>query len=236
MEERDAAAFHLSDDSDAEGTRAYHALSRLAVAGLAPGIFSFTALVDSIFWVVPLLGTIASGAALWRIDPRATAGRRAALAGLLLSVTFGVAVPVDDYVSDRLLLGEARQFAALWFRFLAEGEPRKAYQLTIYPDSRLPLDDTLEDFFAHNPRQRQQMEDYLKLPLVRRLLTLGKKAEVRFDRAVHGMGDRAETLQLLYTVRYDTPEGAKTFSANLQPRVVSLGQGAGQLATGPHGG
>ena len=147
------------------------------------------------------------------------------LAGLLLSVTFGVAVPVDAYVSDRLLLGEARQFAALWFRFLADGEPQKAYQLTIYPGARLPLDETLEDFFAHDPRQRKQMDVYLENPLVRRLLALGKKAEVRFAREIHGMGDRAETLQLFYTVRCDTPQGPKTFSAHLGLEWFPLGKG-----------
>ena len=91
--------------------------------------------------------------------------------------------------------------------------------------ARLPLDETLEDFFAHNPRQRKQMDVYFENPLVRRLLALGKKAEVRFDREVHGMGDRAETLQLFYTVRCDTPQGPKTFSAHLGLEWFPLGKG-----------
>ena len=46
-----------------------------------------------------------------------------------------------------MVRSEARQFAPLWFKYLAQDEPQKAYQLTLGPQSRRPLDDRLWAFY-----------------------------------------------------------------------------------------
>ena len=126
MSEPHAAPFRLSDAQDADLVR-YHALSRLAVAGLVLGLLSALSVLAPMLWIVPGLGVIVSGTALWQINRNAPAlaGRRLAQGGLLLSIALGVAVPVDWFVYRRLVRKEARQFAAMWFEYLEARRSRK---------------------------------------------------------------------------------------------------------------
>ena len=69
--------------------------------------------------------------ALWQIAVQAPnlVGRKAALAGLLLGVTFAVAVPTDTGLYRYFIRREARQFAAQWIEDVRNGDVLAAHRV-----------------------------------------------------------------------------------------------------------
>ncbi len=70
------------------------------------------------------------------------------------------------------------------------------------------------------------MEDYLKTPLVQKLLALGPGAEVRY----YGSGNQAssdegEEVELIYAVTHAGPKGPTTFLAKLLLLRIKLDGG-----------
>ena len=141
---------HITDPQDAE-LAAYRALAGQAVLGLIFGLLAPLALVDPMLWSIPVVGVFLSGWAIRRIKnaPRRWPAGRWPLAGLTLSLLFLAAVPADWFAYRRMVRNEARQFSALWFKYLTHDDPQKAHQLTLAPQSRQPLDDRLWDFYRN---------------------------------------------------------------------------------------
>ena len=80
------------------------------------------------------------------------------------------------------------------------------------PQVRQPLDHRLWAFYRNDPRLRQQLEGYVKIPLVRTLLALGPKAQVRFYETVgqtHENND--DMVEQLYAVTYEEEGEKKSF-------------------------
>ena len=171
---------HISDHRDAEFA-AYRALAPQAVAGLIFGLLAPLALIDPLLCLMPALGLLFSCWALRRIknDSSALTGRGMAMVGLTISLLIAVAAPTEWLVYRWRVRDEARQFSALWFRYLVQDEPQKAHQLTMPPQRRLPFDQRLWDFYR-NPRSREALQGYVSSPTVRALLTLGPRSRVRF--------------------------------------------------------
>jgi len=215
---------HITDRQDAEFA-AYRALTVQAVAGLIFGLLAPLALLAPVFWAMPALGVFFSGWALRRIkrDPTALTGRKLAWAGLSLSLLFAAAAPADWLVYRRIVRDEARQFSALWFRYLTHDEPQKAHQLTVPPQSRQPLDDHLWAFYRNAPRSRQALEGYVKSPLVRTLLALGPRAVVRFyETAGQSHDDNNDLVELFYAVTYEEEGETKSFFVAVQALRMKL--------------
>jgi hypothetical protein len=201
-------------DADETDVATFQSVSGLAVAGLVIGLLAPSAMLDPMFWVVPLVGIAVGAWALWQIRRRAGAlvGRKAALAGLLLSVVFAAAAPTDWTVYRWRLRSEARQVADLWFECLRRQEPHKAYQLLLDPMSRRPLDERLWAVYRETPRWRDALVKYVAQPLPRTLLALGPKATVRYCECPdQGEADDKPWVQLLYAVTYDEGAGPTTF-------------------------
>ncbi len=213
-----------SFDSD---VAAYRSLSRPAAAGLILGSLSFTAFLHPAFWAFPAFAFVFS---LWGIfavlrRPNELIGLRAAQIGLVLAAFFGAAAPCADFCYRNAVRAEARQFAATWFQLLADGRPELAHMLTLAPDSRRPLDDAAWDLYKTDLKQRVALESYVapttdaKTPnLIRVLLALGKKAEVRyFDTISETVGDNGGDLLLQrYSVTYAEDGKKKSFFIHLQ--------------------
>lgn len=212
---------------------AYHSVSGLAITALLLGLLSITALLGPAFWILPILGLVASLWALWQLSRYGAAlvGRTAALVGLVLVVTFGTAALTDWFVYREMVRREAVQFGLLWFDSLKTGRPWAAMQLAESPVSRAPLDKVpkppahavveVAPGFSSDPWKN--MDFYVARPLVRFLLTMGDKAEVRaFDTEFQGAeGDRDQVNQV-YAVTY--PDGAekKTFFVTLSLERLRL--------------
>jgi hypothetical protein len=204
---------HITDPQDAE-VAAYHALAGQAVLGLIFALLAPLALVDPMLWSIPAAGVFLSGWAIRRIKNHAPelAGRKMALAGLTLSLLFAAAVPADWFAYRRMVGNEARQFAALWFKYLNRDDPQKAHQLTLAPQWRRPSDNSLWDFYRGAPRLREQLESYVKMPLVRTLLALGPRAEVRFyQTAGQARQNDNDLVEQLYAVTYEEGSERKSF-------------------------
>ena len=115
-------------------------------------------------------------------------GRKAALAGVWLAV-FSLTAACSDWFYFRVRIkAEARQAALFWFELLAQDRPELAYQLTLLPRDRRPLDERIWDYYVDEERDKRYtaLKNYVAPSkddqppnLVRTLLALGKSAEVR---------------------------------------------------------
>lgn len=228
----------LTDGPDAEIAQ-YRAVSGLGVAGLIFGLLGPVAMFGPLLWIVPLWGIVLCGLALWQIRQNAPglAGRKAALLGLIFSLLFGAAAPTSWLSYRWVIRREARQFAGQWFEFLRDDQPHKAYQLTLHPKSRQPLDDqTLKGFYRPGAPGREELDNYVSLRLIRTLRALGEKARVRYyqtDGQTH-TGEK-DVLYQIYAVTYQDPQAGKrkTFFVSLKMERLKLntGQAEWQLAS-----
>ena len=232
----------LSDDQDAEIAR-YRAVSGLGVAGLFFGLLSPVAMIAPLLWIVPLWGIFLCGLALWQISQNAPAltGRKAALLGLIFSLLFGAAAPTSWLSYRWVIRREARRFAGQWFEFLRDDQPHKAYQLTLHPKSRQPLDDkTLKGFYRQGSRGREELDNYASQRLIRTLRALGKKAQVRYYQTDdQGHAGERDVVYQTYAVTYEDRQAGKkkTFfvSLKMDRLKVNTGQAEWQLS-GAEGG
>ena len=219
---------HLSDHDDSQ-VAAYHALSVSAVAGLVLGALSPAAMFDPTLWALPIAGILLCGWGLWRIARNAPAliGRKAALAGLLLSLFFGAAAATDWCARRMPVRRGARQFAGTWFEMLAQGKPRSAHQLTLHPRYRRTLDEHLEQLYHEGSRWREQYDAYIAKPLIAKLLDLGPQAEVRCRRTSGPRSSqRGEYVGLLYAVTHGEPGRRATIFVDMQLERLQPDNGA----------
>ncbi len=229
----------LTDRQDAKLAE-YQALSGLAVAGLIFGLLSPLWMIDPLLWLLPAppLGILFSTLALWQIARHAPTlvGRKAALAGLILSILFGTAAPANSLAYRWAVRREALQFAHQWFEFLRLDQPHKAFQLTRHPKSRQPLDDgSLRDFYRPGSPARDELDNYLALPLIRTLRALRHNAQVRYfqtDGQGH-LGEKDTVIQTFAVTYPDRQDGAKkTFFIRLNMERFRLDTGEAEWQLG----
>ncbi len=202
---------HISDSQDAE-LAAYRSISGLAIIGLILGLLAPLAMVDPVLWLLPIPGVIVNWMALRRIRFAGPSmmGRKIAILGAAISLAFLAAAPAEWFVYRKIVRDEARQFADMWFRYLAHDEPQMAYQLTIAPRSRQPLNDQLLSYYQSNRDLSQQLESYANGSPVRSLLALGPRAQVRFYQTIdQTRGEALDQIAVCYAVTYDE-QGEKT--------------------------
>ena len=221
---------HITDRHDTE-LAAYRALPGQAVLGLILGLLAPLAIVDPLLWTIPALGAVLSWWALRRIrnNAPAMAGRGMAWVGLTLSLLLLAAAPTDWLAYRQLLRHEAQQFSALWFRYLLHDEPQKAHQLTTLPQFRESLDAHLWAVYRNSPELRRDLEHYVEQPLVRTLLALGPRAQVRFYDTVDQMHDAGrEFIDQAYAVTYEEDGQRKSFFVAVRmARMKFVSGGAG---------
>jgi hypothetical protein len=195
-----------------ESEIAFQSMEPWAILGLILGLLSAAAMIAPILWLLPLFGVLTSVVALRRIRLEAgRMGRTAALVGLGLSAFFGVA-PVARAAAAWVMLSEqARPMADQFFEYLRQDSPEKALMLQFTPDARQPLDDMLWVFYRNDSEGKAQLKRFVSHSLVRTLLALGKKADVRFYKThtVATDGTRAQ-VDYWYTVTWSDESGKKT--------------------------
>lgn len=100
----------------------YLPVSRVAVAAAAMGVLSSLALATPMLWILPLVGIALAVTALADVArPGAEkAGRLAALAGLALSVGFGMQAVTSAVVSRRIAESRAEAVVHAWLDALGE--------------------------------------------------------------------------------------------------------------------
>lgn len=212
----------MSGDDDRQP---YQAVSLHAVLSLACGLAGPLTFVGPLGSLAAWAGIILAVAALRRIARNAPhlTGRKAAWAGLTLSTVFATAGPVEWVVSRQRVAAEAVQFAQFWFDFLRENQPQKAFQLTLHPHLRQPLDASLWEFYTQGPRWRHELDDYVAQPAVRTLLALGPRADVRFYQIDNQDRERDHDLvSPVFAVTFDEAGRKKTFFVRLKLERMRL--------------
>jgi len=225
----------LTDGQDAEIAQ-YRAWSGLAATGLILGLLSPFWMIDPLLWLLPVppTGVLLSLLALRQIRLHAPvlAGRQAAVLGLTLCLLFGAAAPSNWLCYRWAVCREARKFARQWSDFLAQGQPQKAYQLTLHPKYRPPLDDeALQGTYRQGSAAGKELENYRTQPLIRALVALGERAQVRYyqtDGMVHS-GEKDVVFQIYAVTYQDSWSGGtgekKSFFVSLEMYRLRLGNG-----------
>lgn len=196
----------------------YQAISAMAVGGLLLGLLAAGAMLWPLLWIVPPLGIVVSLVALWRIEhqPTVLTGKMFALVGLALSVFFVALVPTNKIIYDRAIRQEARHFASIWFDALRNGQVVEAYQLTLDPRVRRPLNQLEAAVREPESDPRKGLKEYVAEQDVRTLLALGDKAQVRYYATEFQSSEPGhESLVVVYAVTYDDKGEKKTFFIRL---------------------
>jgi hypothetical protein len=230
---------HITDSQDEEFA-AYRPLCGLSFVALFVGILAPLALAGRVFWLIPVFGVVIAWLALHRINAAAPnlKGRTVAVLGAALSLIFLAAAPTERFVSRKLLYDEARDFAEIWFRCLAQDEPDKAHQLTVSPVLRRPLNASLWSYYRNTKDLPEQLGRYANGPVVRTLLALGPRARVRFYQTVsQDHMSRADVVQLCYAVTFEEHDEKTSFFVLLHLRRDQFSSGrAGWSITQAQGG
>lgn len=212
-----------NNDEPAEG---YRPVSAAAAAALFLGLLSPLTLEYPLFVILPFLAAALALLALLRSFRRSPhlLGRKAALAGLLLASASVAAAISQQFVLEGALDREAAATGLQWFTLLADNHPEKAYQLTLLPDERQPLDDdrALRAFYGKAPHLQAALDRYVQFDAVRTLLALGPKAAVRYERlrSESALGSSA-ALELEFVVTFDEAGAKKTLRIALpMQRIV----------------
>ena len=199
-----------------EDLRSYGSVSGWAVASLLCGILSAVALFSDVLLIVPAIGVFTAFLALRRIsDPSyAVIGRKPALIGLTLSIMFAVAVPVERIAERWLIIRDADQFARLWFALLSENKPIEALRLEIDPIERQGYKgkQQIVDSYRRREGGSEQVKYFFQDPLIKTLIALKGRAEVRFyENEVYAPSKTRSLVVNVYAITYQQNGRRHTF-------------------------
>lgn len=190
-----------------EDLRSYGSVSGWAVASALCGVLSAVALFSDVLLIVPAIGAFMAILALRRIsDPAyAVIGRTPALVGLVLSIVFAVAVPVERVAERWLILRDSDQFARLWFALLSENRPIEALRLEIDPFERFAYKgkQQIVDYYRRRDNGGDEVKYFFQDPLIKTLIALKDRAEVRFyENEVYAPSKTRSVVVNVYAVTY----------------------------------
>ncbi len=196
----------------------YQAVSVLAVAALVVGAASAAAFIAIPLLIVPLVGILLSGLALRHVERSggALTGRSLAMAGLGLSVCFGVAGIVAHWSSQRLVAGQAQQAAGQWFKALALDDPQRAHQMTLHMRDRAGVSDhdQLVTFYENDQKQSERLAKFVGNDPVKIFLALGERAHVRLE-STTSVDETLSVVVQLYKVTYQNGGKPEQFLVRL---------------------
>ena len=110
------------------------------------------------------------------------------------------------------------------------GAPHRAFALTVPPRHRPPLysNEAVWDFYRTAPTYRRDLGVYIKDKLIRTMLALGDKAEVRYcGHAGIGRNEANDVVFPLYAVTFDDRGERKSFFVVLTVERIALTNGRG---------
>jgi hypothetical protein len=167
-------AFH---SDDVENVANYRSLSVLALLSLVLGLFSTLSLVFTLFLGVVLLGLIVSLIALRQISlsEGRLAGRWAAVLGLILCVTCGVATMSRGAAIRYLRTSQAQQYARNWLSVLVAGKTTQAFRGTLEGNQPPPMPEP-----GMPPRTTTPLDDFKNDELIKKIAAAGEDAKIDY--------------------------------------------------------
>jgi hypothetical protein len=166
---------YADKDADKDNSEdGYLPVSRLAIAAAVVGVASAAAVANPLFLVIPLVGAGLSVASLADVDREGSpkAGRLAALAGLALSIGFGLQSAVHLGVSYMGARGRAVAIAEAFV--VAAGEQRYDDAIVMCRYDALPDTTTPQSSGPFNGEAGAEMrEKFVLMPTIATLASCG---------------------------------------------------------------
>jgi hypothetical protein len=203
----------------------YQALSRLAVGALVAGLFSATAMLGTILWMVPLFAVVLSLLALAMIKRSggALVGRPLALTGLCLGICFGSAALTQYFNARRIIARQAHEAADEWFGALARNQAELACEWKAGLGSRTPVEDVdqLPAYYESHQKESDALTKFISDKPIKLLLSLGSGAHVRLMSTV-SIDEALEFVSQVYEVSFQEAGKPEKFSMllTLQRRTI----------------
>jgi hypothetical protein len=188
----------------------YHSVSLMAVAALALGLLSPLAFAHPLLWIVPIGGAALAAAAILRIDRSngELIGRKAAVAGLALSLVAGIGAATYAIARPMWLARRADQVCQRFLDLLAAGDSRGAHQIWAAPQFRFLPGGGLEELYAENPQAENDYQSFIKRPNIKDILALGEHARIEHEKTqLTGSDEQQDYLMAYYRLRGETSEG-----------------------------
>ncbi len=203
-----------SGDHNASEMAEYRSVSRLAVFGLLLGIASILAWFGPYAWPIPVVALVVCAASLFRIgrSELGLTGRKAALCGICLALISGIGAPTRYFSYRYLVQREGLQFTEQWFEHVRNGDIIYAHQMALPISQRRPVDDALLEYYRDHPDLVSELKKYSNYQIVRTLLELGDRADVRLYRRF-GVSNHRSNEELLdeYAVTFEDNGVKKSF-------------------------
>ncbi len=185
----------------------YRPISSLALVALLAGLASALAMVHPELWCLPIVGVVIAALALRNLAlaERPMVGRKAALAGLALSLLFGAAAPARFFSQQFWLASRADHLAQQWFAELGAGRIQAAYDLMLHTGgpSHPPPKSHDAALAAAAEEIKTELQLFSERQPIAKLLALGAQAQPERLAAdvLHDELGR-DTVVLFYVVRF----------------------------------
>jgi hypothetical protein len=168
-----------SQPADGEVSR-YHSVSPWAICAFVLGLLSPLALVGPLLWLLPISCAVVALIAMRKISSSGgeLVGWNIALMGLLLAMLFGITAPVHTLTRHYWLETRAEAFANQFTDLLQEGRAFAAYQLTLDPRLRKPLEVDLSAEYAKDTNAQKKFDDFSQREPAKILLAQRSQATV----------------------------------------------------------
>lgn len=210
-----APAFH---SDDVENVAAYRSLSVLSILSLIVGLLSWLCLFFPLFLGLAGFGVILSLLALRRIDASEgqLAGRWAAMAGLVLCVTFAAAAFARGAVTRYLRTSHAESATREFLDLVTANDTELAFKKTLQGNQAPPPPAPGEPAPTTTP-----YETFLNDPLIKKLVAAGKDAEIQYDGTLEYTAQSGNSFYLRQ--RYSvTPQSDSPNAGEAEPIDVAI--------------
>ena len=203
---------------------ANRAISPWAILSAVLALAGPVAWIHPLLWTVPFLAVVVGAAALAQIKQHAAGlvGHSAAWLGVLVGVVCGIGAPLSYAAHHVLSEREARRVGLLWFAYLRDDEPQKAQQLMEHPRKRLGPNDRIWDHLREDELARERFDKFVRRPLIRTLLALDGRANVRFYESEGSQsGKRLEVFHQRFAVTWEDEQRRQTLLVRLDLHRVT---------------
>ncbi len=175
QEQPPLSAFQGLDEADAQELASPLPISRLAFLAPIIGLLSGLACFHHVLLVLPMLGIIIALMALRRTSPPDAifVGRRAAVAGLTLSLFFGALATSKLYLERYLVCQQAVQFSEDWVNIIRSGNLPQAAEWMRSPGLRRDPDSDLATYYDRDDEAHQLLNTLLNSQVVQQIQELG---------------------------------------------------------------
>lgn len=193
------------DRAEADGVARYQSPNVWSLVTAALGVLSLLALIQPVFWIVPLLAVVIGLVALRSLaEHPEQIGRRAVLVGLALAVFFGAWASTRYFSRREWLTREARERADAWLELVRTKQLQEAHQLQTRFAERWTADVSMDEVFPQSERMQVDYLTQFESEPLRTLAALPGEPRVEFERSEDYEPSRnLDTVTLRYRVFYE---------------------------------